>query len=155
MDEVRPARRVEAPPAALWAIALVALGPFPGSALMYCYGPAVDQSYSLTVLLSWSALVLAFLGGVRWGLETREETPRWYRLAFYALCAAAGLAMLLGRGIVPDTWLLALFIASFMIQWLFDHQVPDTPSRYPSLSTAVTAAAGVSLALALEKAING
>jgi hypothetical protein len=56
---------------------------------------------------------------------------------------------------VPDPWLLALFIAAFMIQWLFDHQIPDTPSRYPSLSTALTAAAGMSLALALEKAING
>lgn len=155
MDETRPARRVETPPAALWAIAIIALGPFPGSALMYCYGPMADQAYSLTVLLSWSALVLAFLGGVRWGLETREPAPRWYRLAFYALCAAAGLAVLLGRGLVPDPWLLALFIASFMIQWLFDHQVPDTPSRYPSLSTALTAAAGMSLALALEKAING
>ena len=154
MEDVRPSRRVEAPPLALWAIAAVALVPFPASALMYCYGPAVHQPGSLTILFSWSAIVLAFIGGVRWGLETREPTPRWFRLAFYALCAAAALGVLLGRGVVPDSWLLALFIAAFMIQWLFDHQTPDAPSRYPTLSTMLTAAAGISLALALEKAIN-
>ena len=155
MDDARPAKRAEAPPAALWAIALVALVPFPAAAIMFCYGPAVDQAVSLTVLFSWSALVLAFLGGVRWGMETREPTPRWQRQAFYALAAGVGLAVLAGRGFAPDAWLLGLLIVSFMIQWLFDNQVPDTPSRYPSLSTALTAAAGVSLALALEKAING
>ena len=40
------------------------------------------------------------------------------------------------------------------VEWLFDHQTPDTPSRYPMLSTAVTGAACVSLALALEKAMS-
>ena len=42
-----------------------------------------------------------------------------------------------------------------MIQWLFDHQTPDAPSRYPVLSTVLHGAACVSLALALEKAISG
>jgi hypothetical protein len=154
-DDARPARRAETPPAALWAIALVALVPFPAAALLYCYGPRADQTISLTVLFAWSALVLSFLGGVHWGLETREPEPRWQRQAFYALAAAAGLVVLVGRGLAPDAWLLAVLIAAFMIQWLFDNQAPDTPSRYPSLSTALTAAAGVSLALALEKTING
>ena len=143
MEDVRPFRRVEAPPLALWAIAAIALAPFPASALMYCYGPAEHQRAALTVLFSWSAIVLSFIGGVRWGLETREPKPRWYRLAFYAMCGAAALAVLLGRGVAPDAWLLALFIAAFMIQWLFDHQSPDAPTRYPTLSTTLTAAAGI------------
>jgi hypothetical protein len=46
------------------------------------------------------------------------------------------------------------FLAAFMLQWLFDHQTPDTPSRYPVLSTTATAAACISLAVALEKILS-
>jgi len=154
MDDVRPASRAESPPVGLWAIALLALSPFPAAALLYCYGPAQFHSAALTSLLAWSTAVLSFLGGVRWGLETREARPRWMRQAFSALCAVAAWVILLARGAAPDTWIIGGFLAAFLVQWLFDHQTPDTPSRYPMLSTAVTAAACVSLALALEKAMS-
>lgn len=154
MDDVRPRRRVESAPAALWIIALAALAPFPVASLVFSYGPAGASRAALSTLLAWAALVVAFLGGVRWGLETREPQPRWYRLAFSALTAATALMVLLGRGRAPDSWILAGFIVVFMIQWMFDHQTPDTPARYPTLSTAVTASACISLGLALEKALN-
>jgi hypothetical protein len=139
---------------ALWAIAILALSPFPVSAILFCYGPDRLWSSALTSLLTWSAVVLSFLGGVRWGLETREPQPRAMRQAFSALCAVAAWVVLLARHRVPDTWILGGFIAAFLIQWLFDHQTPDTPSRYPMLSTALTGGACVSLALALEKAMH-
>jgi len=155
MDDVRDPARAESIPAALWAIALVALSPFPASALAYCYGPHAWAAPALTTLLAWAAVTLAFLGGVRWGLETREPRPRIVRQAFSFLCAVAAVVILLARGRAPDTWILGGFLGAFLIQWLFDHQTPDTPSRYPLLSTAVTGAACVSLGLALEKAMNG
>jgi hypothetical protein len=154
MDDVRPAGRAESPPLALWAIALLALSPFPVAALVFGYGPDSLARPALTSLLAWSAAVLSFLGGVRWGLETREPRPRWMRQAFSALCAVAAWVILLARGAAPDAWILGGFLAAFLVQWLFDHQTPDTPSRYPMLSTAVTGAACVSLALALEKAMS-
>jgi CDP-diglyceride synthetase len=154
MDDVRPAPRAESIPLGLWSIALVALSPFPLSALAYCYGPGAWVVPSLTILLAWSATTLAFLGGVRWGLETREPAPRVMRQAFSFLCAVAAVVILLARGRVPDTWILGGLLVAFLIQWLFDHHTPDTPSRYPLLSTAVTGAACVSLALALEKAMS-
>ncbi len=154
MDDVRPADRAEAIPVALWAIALLALSPFPIAALLHSYGPAQYAGPALAALLVWSAVVLSFLGGVRWGLETREPRPRWMRQGFSALCAVAAWVILLARSAAPDAWILGGFIAAFLVQWLFDHQVPDAPSRYPVLSTAVTAAACVSLALALEKAMS-
>lgn len=154
MDDVRPASRAESPSVALWAIALLALSPFPVTALIFSYGPTHLASASLTSLLVWSTAVLSFLGGVRWGLETREPQPRWMRQAFSALCAVAAWVILLARGAAPDTWIIGGFMAAFLVQWLFDHQTPDTPSRYPVLSTAVTGAACVSLALALEKAMS-
>jgi hypothetical protein len=155
MDDVRPAARAESIPAGLWAIALLALSPFPVAALLYAYGPAALMRPALTSLLAWSAVVLAFLGGVRWGMETREPDPRVGRQLFSAMCAVAAWVVLLARGRAPDTWILGGFIAAFLIQWLFDHQTPDTPSRYPLLSTAMTTAACVSLGLALEKAMQG
>jgi hypothetical protein len=154
MDDVRPADRAESIPPALWAIALMALAPFPTAALLYCYAPAELARPALTALLAWSAVVLAFLGGVRWGLETREPLPRPGRQLFSALCAVAAWVVLLARGRAPDVWILGGFIAAFLIQWLFDHQTPDTPSRYPLLSTSLTAGACISLALALEHALS-
>jgi hypothetical protein len=154
MDDVRSAARPEPVPAALWIIAILALTPFPAAAIVYCYGPPRLDAPALTVLLTWSAMVLSFLGGVRWGLETREPRPRWMRQSFSALCAVAAAVVLLARHRAPDSWILAGFIAAFLIQWLFDHQTPNTPSRYPMLSTALTSGACVSLALALESAIH-
>lgn len=154
MDDVRPARRAESIPVALWVIALMAVAPFPGAAIVYCYGPAKLAAPALGVLLTWSAVVLSFLGGVRWGLETREPRPRWQRQTFSALCAVAAMMVLLARGRAPDTWILGGFIVAFLIQWLFDHQTPDSPSRYPLLSTTLTAAACISLSLALESAMH-
>lgn len=154
MDDVRPGRRVEPAPAALWIMALLALIPFPASALVYGYGPREVSGAALTILLSWAALMIAFLGGVRWGLETREARPRWYRLALSALVSTAALLVLLGRGRLPDTWILGGFVVVFLIQWLFDHQTPQTPARYPILSTMITSGACISLGLALEKALN-
>lgn len=154
MDDVLPDARNEAPPAALWVIALLALAPFALAALIYCYGPVAYAETSLSVLLTWCAAMLSFLGGVRWGLETREPNPRWQRHAFSALGAVAAWVILLARGHAPDTWIMGGFIAAFLIQWLFDHQTPDTPARYPILSTAVTGTSCVSLALALEKALH-
>lgn len=154
MDDVRVPAKRESIPAALWAIALVALSPFPVTALLYGYGPEDKMAPALSALLEWSAVTLSFLGGVRWGLETREPNPRPMRQVFSAMCAVAGWVILMSRGRTPDTWVIGGFIAAFLIQWLFDHQTPDTPSRYPVLSTAVTTAACVSLALCLEKAMS-
>lgn len=149
-----PVGKPESIPPALWVIALLALSPFPITALMYAYGPGEMAGSALTSLIGWSVAVLSFLGGVRWGLETREPRPRWFRQAFSALCAVAAWVMLLARGAAPDSWIIGGFLFAFLVQWLFDHQTPDTPSRYPLLSTAVTFAACISLALALETAIH-
>ena len=132
MDDVRAPARRESIPLALWAIALFALSPFPITALIYSYGPAARMEPALSSLLQWSAVVLSFLVVVRWGLETREASPRPLRQVFSAMCAVAGWVILMSRG-----------------------HTPDTPSRYPMLSTVLTAGACISLALALEKAMNG
>src|SRR3954462_11312946 len=128
-------------PPPLWAIAIGALAPFPMAAGMNGWGPASLAAPSLNVILTWSGCVLAFLGGVRWGLESGRRTPRAERLLISVLSPLAAWMLLFSRHRVPDGWVIGGCIAAFLVQWLFDHQAPDVPSRYPRLSTVLTAAA--------------
>lgn len=154
MDEIEIVTRNEAPPVALWAIALLALSPFPVAAIAYGYGPPNVARPALTIIMTWSAVVLSFLGGVRWGMETMLRDPRWHRQIVAVTAAVAAWLLLLARHRYPDSWILAGGIAAFLLQWLFDHQGPDVPARYPKLSTAITGAACVSLAVCLDQAVR-
>jgi hypothetical protein len=146
-------RRNEAPPLALWIIALTALAPFPIAAGFYGWADENVARPALTVILTWSAVVLSFLGGVRWGLETALKSPRAHRMIISVGSPIGAWLLLLARGRVDDAWVVGGYIAAFLLQWLFDHQ-PNAPARYPRLSTSVTAAACVSLAVCLERALN-
>jgi hypothetical protein len=141
-------------PAPLWTIAIAAILPFPASAMVYAYGPADITAQSLTVMLTWSAVVLAFLGGVRWGLETARPAPRWQRLLASTISPVAAWILLLARGEFVLYWVIVGFMAAFILQWLFDHTAPDVPARYPRLSTVMTLVACLSLAVALEQALR-
>ena len=144
----------EAAPISLWAMAVLALLPFPLAAGIYGYGPPTVAREAVTVLLTWSAVVLSFLAGVRWGLESGRRSPRRLRLAGALAFAVVAWALLLARWRLELAWILAAYLAAFMLQWLSDHAAPNTAARFPRLSTAVTAAACVSLAVALDQAIR-
>lgn len=154
MDDARSATTTESAPLSLWGIALLALAPFLTSALVFAYGEPHLGGAALTVLLTWSAVVLAFLGGVRWGLETALPVPRWGRLAGSVISPLVAWALFLGRERLEPSWILIGFLASFLLQWLFDHRAPDVPARYPRLSTTLTAGACISLALVLEQTLK-
>ena len=154
MDDVRSATTTESAPPAIWSIALLALAPFLLSALVIAYGEHRYAPAALTVLLTWSAVVLGFLGGIRWGLESARAVPRWTRLAMSIVSPTAAWALVFARGSVDTPWLLCGFMAAFILQWLFDHAAPDVPSRYPRLMTTLTLGACISLALALEQALR-
>lgn len=141
-------------PRPLWAIALAGLAPFPASALVYLYGPNHLKAAALSLLLTWSAVMLGFLGGVRWGLESGRAEPRWARLALSAVSPLAGWALVFARDVIAAPWLLGGFMAAFILQWLYDHAAPDVPARYPRLMTALTLGACVSLAMAMEQALK-
>lgn len=141
-------------PAPLWTLALLALAPFPVSAAVYAYGAPAQGAFALSAILAWSAMVLSFLGGVRWGLESARPAPRYLRLSGSVISSVAAWCLLMAHGRVEAAWLIGGFMAAFILQWLFDHAAPDVPSRYPRLSTVLTAGACVSLAVALEHALR-
>jgi hypothetical protein len=147
-------RRFEAAPPSLWILAVLALLPFPISAGIYGYGPPEAAREAVTLLMTWSAMVLSFLGGVRWGLESGRPGPRPGRLALAVLFAVVAWALLLARWRLQPAWTLSAYLVAFMLQWLSDHATPGTAARFPRLSTAVTAAACVSLAVAIDQAIK-
>jgi hypothetical protein len=150
----RPPAR-EAAPRSLWAIAILALLPFPISAGVYGYGPPDVARVAVTVLLTWSAMVLSFLAGVRWGLETSRRVPRRSRLLGAFGFGVAAWALLLSRWRLELSWTLAAYLVAFLLQWLTDHMTPNVSARFPRLSTAVSVAACVSLAVALDQAMRG
>jgi len=150
---VAPPQVREAAPASLWGMALLTLAPFPIAAGVYGYGPPAASREAATVLLTWSAAVLCFLGGVRWGLETGRPRPRRARLAGALVFGLLGWVLLLARWRLEAAWTFGAFLAAFMLQWLTDH-APGSVARFPKLSTAVTAAACVSLAVALDQALR-
>jgi hypothetical protein len=153
-DQAKPAPRYEAVPGALWIIAAVALAPFPAAALAYGWGPPDVARPALTVIINWSAVVLAFLGGARWGLETATPTPRWTRMLISVVSPVIAWSMLLSRHRIADSWIIGGCIAAFIFQWMFDHHAPDVPARYPKLSTALTGAACISLAICLDQSLK-
>lgn len=146
----RPASARESAPISMWLMAILGLLPFPVSALVYGFGPPDAARQAVSVLLTWSAVVLAFLAGVRWGLESGRRVPRRGRLAGAVLFAMAAWGLLLARWRLELSWILGAYLAAFMLQWIFDHAAPNTQARFPKLSTAITAAACISLAAALE-----
>jgi Protein of unknown function (DUF3429) len=141
-------------PPALWVIAICALAPFPLAAAAYGWGAPEVARPALTVILTWSGVVLAFLGGVRWGMESGRPKPRAQRLLISVLSPVVAWSILAARHRVPDGWIIGGCIGAFLIQWLFDHQAPDVPARYPRLSTALTAGACISLAVCLDQAMK-
>lgn len=151
VDDAQPR---EGAPMSLWIMAILALLPFPVSAGIYGYGPPEAARQAVTVLLTWSAVVLSFLAGVHWGLETSRRAPRRGRLASSLIFGVAAWALLLARWRFELSWIVTAYLAAFMLQWLTDHAAPNTASRFPRLSTAVTVAACVSLAVALDQAIR-
>lgn len=153
-DEPHASGRYETIPPALWFIAVCALAPFPLAAIAYGWGPPQVAPPALTVILNWSGVVLAFLGGVRWGMESGRPKPRPRRLVISVLSPVVAWTILASRHRVPDGWIIGGCILAFLVQWLFDHQAPDVPARYPRLSTALTAAACVSLAVCLDQAMK-
>ena len=153
-DESHVSARDDAIPPGLWIIAICALAPFPIAAAAYGWGAANLARPALTVVLTWSGVILAFLGGARWGLESARPKPRGERLLISVLSPVAAWLVLALRHRVPDGWIIGGCIAAFLLQWLFDHQAPDVPARYPRLSTALTAAACISLAVCLDQAMK-
>src|SRR5258708_16168530 len=128
--------RYDSIPPALWAIAICALAPFPLAAVAYGWGGADVARPALTVILTWSGVVLAFLGGVRWGMESGRPKPRAERLLISVLSPVVAWTLLAARHRIPDGWIVGGCLRAFLLQWRFHPHAPRLPAPHPKLPTA-------------------
>jgi Protein of unknown function (DUF3429) len=151
MDDL--AIRRETPPPAL---ALGAAGaiPFVLAALsQWMTMPLISSEFGYRAGVIYAAIILSFLGGVRWGaiLHWPQGERQTWDLAGSNIAALAGwLALLL-----PPVMCLSLLIAGFLLQGLWDLIASEQgllPHWFGRLRTALTAVVCVSLGLMLLKA---
>jgi hypothetical protein len=57
---------------AAWALGLAGLIPFVALALLVALNPRIKEE-AASALLAYGAIILSFLGGIRWGFTVLEE----------------------------------------------------------------------------------
>lgn len=122
-----------------WALGLAGLIPFIATAAMLWAGPPTLRGAALLALLAYAAVILSFLGGVRWGVEiARPEGPRPLPLLLSVLTALAGWVLLIGNLKVSPANQVAGYIVCFAIVGLWDRRSSTLPAGYRQLRSVLT-----------------
>jgi hypothetical protein len=149
-------------PLAAVLLSLVGLAPFVVCGLAALGPSAGTAGAMLTALITWAALVLAFTGGIHWGLVLRETEPvapmRHLRLALAVLPLLVGWAVLLLPLLVGDWPALLLLIVGFIAGLLLEHHAGRRgmlPPRYLWLRWGFTVVAVAMLTTVLTLRLLG
>ena len=138
-------------PGAALVLGLAGLIPFvAGAASLWVPLPMLPPEQGLKVAVIYGAIILSFLGGIRWGTAIGPYDSGRQTLEFSAsvLGSLAGLA----AALLPAIPALALLIAGFLMQGLWDVMSVDAgrlPNWFGRLRMILTAGAVVSLVAAL------
>lgn len=129
------------PPAARW-LGFAGLLPFAGAALAGLVpGLRVPAAQ---ILLAYGAVILSFLGGIRWGLAMGTPDAA-YRLGISVVPSLLGWIALL----LPTRAGLLLLAAGFAAMTVADFRLPEAPAWYPRLRLPLSCGAIASLLLGL------
>lgn len=138
------------PPAALL-LGLAGLIPFAaGAASLWIQLPLLPPETGLRLVVIYGAIILSFLGGIRWGTaigpyDTGRQAPEF---AASVMGSLAGLS----AAFLPAIPALALLIAGFLMQGLWDVMSVDSgrlPGWFGRLRMILTAGVVVALVAAL------
>lgn len=101
-------------------------------------------------LLVYSAIILSFIGGVRWGAEiAKRERPRFAELGPSVLGALAGWGLVMaGFQHGMQTWMFAAMGAALTLHYLYDAISPELPLWYRRMRLWPTLGAVLSLVVA-------
>lgn len=128
-------------------LGLAGLIPFAAGALaLWAPLPVLDAAFGLRLVIGYGALILSFLGGIRWGtaLGAFATSRQSGELAASVLGSLAGLAALF----IPSVPALTLLIAGFLMQALWDVTSVEAgrlPAWFGRLRMMLTAGAVISL----------
>ncbi|MFN4143830.1 DUF3429 domain-containing protein [Aestuariivirga sp.] len=138
-------------PAVAFLLGLAGLIPFAAGALsLWLPLPVLTPELGIKLVISYGAIILSFLGGIRWGTAIGPYDSRRQGLEFSAsvLGSLAGLAAVF----IPHVPALTLLIAGFLMQGLWDVTSVEAgrlPSWFGKLRMLLTAGVVVSLTAAL------
>lgn len=132
--------------------------PFAATAVAVWYQPEIgDTNSSLTIsrfalhaLGAYGAVILSFLGGVRWGklLDDEARLDQWGPLALSVLPSLVAWCSLL----LPPSSMLILLIAGFVTQYVLDRAAVrrgELPAWFGRLRLILSSGAVLSLIAAL------
>jgi hypothetical protein len=136
-------------------LGLAGLIPFlAGAASQWVALPLLTPEPGLKLIIAYGAIILSFLGGIRWGTAIGPYDSRRQGMEFTAsvLGSLAGLAAVF----IPPVPALTLLIAGFLMQGLWDVTSVEAgrlPSWFGKLRMLLTAGAVISLIAALVAVI--
>lgn len=142
-------------PGAALALGLAGLLPFAAGALaLWVALPVLTPALGLQLVIVYGAIILSFLGGIRWGTAIGPYDTRRQGLEFSAsvLGSLAGLAAIF----IPPVPALTLLIAGFLMQALWDVlsvEAGRLPAWFGKLRMLLTAGVVISLTAALVAVI--
>ncbi len=138
-------------PGSALALGLAGLLPFIAGALsLWVALPMLTPDLGLKLVVSYGAIILSFLGGIRWGTAIGPYGGRRVGLEFLGsvLGSLGGLAAIF----LPSVPAITLLIAGFLMQGLWDVTSVEAgrlPGWFGKLRMLLTAGAVVSLIAAL------
>jgi hypothetical protein len=142
-------------PASALLLGLAGLIPFVAGALsLWVALPLLTPGHGQSLVIGYGAIILSFLGGIRWGTAIGPYDTRRQAVEFSAsvLGSLAGLAAIF----IPPVPALTLLIAGFLMQALWDVTSVEAgrlPSWFGKLRMLLTAGAVISLIAALVAVI--
>ncbi len=142
-------------PGAALLLGLAGLIPFvAGAASLWSLLPPIGAEAGLKLVIGYGAIILSFLGGIRWGTAIGPYDGARQALEFSAsvLGSLAGLAAIF----IPSVPALTLLIAGFLMQALWDVtsvEIGRLPAWFGKLRMVLTGGAIISLTAALVAVI--
>jgi hypothetical protein len=139
-----------------WFLALAGALPFvAATAALFMSDSAQVRVPAIAALVTYSAVILSFLGGIEWGLALSEgsgtETTRVAALGLSAVPSLAGWAVL---WLPSPTWQVGTALGLFIAVWGADQWMASRgllPTWFIDLRTAISALVASVLAIALFK----
>jgi hypothetical protein len=137
------------PPGAL-ALGLAGALPFWFAAVVFLFGGPISPAQALSVAVAYGAVILSFLGGIRWGaaLGPIDEARRAREFGISVIPSLAGFAAFF----VPPHLGLSILVSGFLLQALWDVTSTDQgllPRWFGRLRIILTLAATVPLVVIL------
>jgi hypothetical protein len=126
-----------------WILSIAGAVPFVASAAWIMLGPVDQVALATQVLITYSAIILSFLGGIQWGLgvAVSEQAPQSAQSLFLLSIVPALLGWLMLFIATPSAKVIvAIFLFGFV--WVIDallHLQKLIPAWFLKLRTTVSA----------------